>query len=124
MAKRKTLAVDFDGTIADYSAGYKGKGVFGEPIDGAREFIQKLHDEGWLIIIWTGRDENGLVSKYLDANKIPYDHINENPNQLNDSPKIFADVYLDDRGVNFDGSWKKAYKSISEFESWEGRKHN
>jgi adenylylsulfate kinase len=122
--RRKTLAVDFDGVIADYSEGDKGKGVFGSPIEGAAEYLQKLHDEGWMIIIWTAREEEGLLKKYLDANRIPYDHVNENPDQTHDSRKIFADVYLDDMGITFRGNWEKAYNEIKGFKSWEGKKRN
>lgn len=122
--KRKTLAVDFDGVIADYSKGYQGPDVFGSPIEGAAEFLQKLHDEGWRIIIWTAREEIGLLKKYLDANKIPYDFVNENPDQSTTAKKVWADVYLDDRGLTFTGDWQKAYKEIESFESWEGRKRN
>jgi len=121
MARRKMVAVDFDGTIADYSKRQQG---LGELLPGAREFLQKLHDDGWVIIIWTGRNENGLIAKYLDANKVPYDYINENPNGLSGSPKIYADVYLDDRGVTFTGSWEKAYNDIQKFQGWDGRKLN
>jgi len=124
--KRKILACDFDGVISDYSKGYQGKGVFGKVIEGAGEFLQKIHEDGWLIVIWTGRDEVGLVKKYLEANKIPYDYINENPENpmQSDSPKLFATVYLDDRAVTFHGDWKKSYYDIKDFQSWEGREHN
>jgi len=121
---RKTIAVDFDGVIADYSEGFKGRGRFGMPIEGASKFLKKLRDDGWKIIIWTARDELGQVRQYLESNDIPFDHINDNPDQITNSRKCVSDIYLDDRGVTFTGDWEKAYQDVKGFVSWEGRKRN
>jgi hydroxymethylpyrimidine pyrophosphatase-like HAD family hydrolase len=110
--------VDFDGVIADYSGGYQGMGVFGDPIPGAAESLQYLSKKGWKIVIYTGRGEKGLVSAYLNRYQIPFDAINQNVEGIHQaesmSPKPVADVYLDDRGISFNGSWDKALRDIDD----------
>ena len=49
---RRTIAVDFDGVIAEYD-GYKGPGVLGDPRQDVREALRELRSEGWKIIIHT-----------------------------------------------------------------------
>lgn len=115
---KKTLAVDFDGVISDYR-GYKGKGVFARPIDGVKDFFEKLKKEGWQIIVFTTRSETYMIEEYLNNYKIPYDFINHNPAnvELHLSPtKVIADVYLDDRAVTFKGRWDiDLFKEIAGF---------
>ena len=105
----KTLAVDFDGVIADYENGYKGVDVFGQPLPGAAETLQALKDEGWRIIIYTCRQDTPALYSYLENNQIPYDHINHNPDnpESTNRGKPLADVYLDDRAIRF-SNWHAA----------------
>lgn len=117
----KTLAVDFDGVIADYSQGFLGEDVFGEPLPGAVESLRRLKDAGWLIIVHTARKPTPALKAYLAAHQIPYDTINGDAivevadplgNPLEDAPrKPIADVYLDDRAVRFT-SWPEALESL------------
>jgi hypothetical protein len=101
------ICVDFDGVIADYTHAPKGWGIFGHPIDGARQALVKFKQEGHVIIIYTCRNEINLIKEYLRVYKIPYDYINESPlNNENSSHKPIADVYIDDRAVRFNGNWK------------------
>jgi len=46
--ERKTIAIDFDATIATYT-GWKGKGVFGPPVPGVKEALERFRKEGALI---------------------------------------------------------------------------
>jgi len=108
----KVVAVDLDGTILEYS-GWKGQKHFGKPIDGAKEALQKLKDEGYVIVIWTTRRNTADIAKVLNMYGIPFDYINENPYQPPDcSNKIYADVYVDDRAVGFRGDWSKALLEV------------
>jgi hypothetical protein len=103
----KTIAVDFDGVISDYR-GWKGKGNFAPPINGASEFLGQLRKEKWKIIIHTTRSETDKIAEFLNENKIPYDHINFNPDNVKfglSYGKPLADVYLDDRAIRFRGEW-------------------
>lgn len=51
---RKSVCVDLDGVLADYSAGWQGLDHIGDPIPGAREFLEQLHAISD-VVIWTTR---------------------------------------------------------------------
>ena len=101
---QKTICVDFDGVIADYSKGFQGKDVFGESLHGAGFSMGALRENGWRVIIFTTRPDTPALRAYLKKNGIPYDYINENPDQPEGSSgKVIADLYLDDRAFRFKG---------------------
>ena len=93
------IAVDFDGTVV-----FHRYPAVGEDIPGAAETLRKLQDQGHNLILFTMRSKQELV----DAVKWFYDHglrlysVNTNPTQLGwtDSPKVHAQLYIDDHGVN------------------------
>lgn len=116
MAK-KTICIDFDGVLADYSEGYQGKDIFGEMLPNADIATQVLKNNGWTIIVWTTRPVTDALKDWLKENKISYDYINENPDQPKDtSEKLMADIYLDDRAMTFHGVWNEwTVRSIAEF---------
>ena len=62
------IFLDFDGVIANYDQGFKGVGVFGEPLPNVKQTMDKLKGDGWKIIIFTARGELDLLKKYLDKN--------------------------------------------------------
>ncbi len=119
----KTLCVDFDGVICDHSEGWLGRGVFRDPIPGASAYLHKLKDLGWTIIIFTTRGEVEELTVYLNEHNIPFDHINENPNNPpnTNEGKPIASVYLDDRGLCFRGDWEEAFNSIVNFMPWQSQ---
>jgi hypothetical protein len=101
--RKRVLAVDLDGTLLKYD-GWKGDSYYGEPVQGMREVLQKIRNAGWIIVIWTTRGSKGAIQKHLANYNIPFDYINKNPGgPSGQSPKIFADVYLDDRAIRFEG---------------------
>ena len=127
MAKeKKTICIDFDGVLADYSEGYQGKDKFGELIPGADLGTQVLKEKGWTIIIYTTRPATAALKKWLEKNNVKYDYINENPDQPEDSKagcKIAADIYLDDRGITFQGQWSEwLLREIAEFQPCSAKK--
>lgn len=103
--KKRTICIDFDGVLHDYSEGYKGKDVFGEMIKGADVATKILKEAGNTIIIYTTRPATDALKDWLKKNNIQYDYINENPDQPKESEgcKLIADIYIDDRGITFDG---------------------
>lgn len=99
-----TLAVDLDGTLAD-TPPHTGRPPdlhIMQPRDGAAEAMRHFHDMGWQIIIWTVRDDYDEIKAWLKQHGIPWDHINENPDQPTTSPKIISDLYIDDRAIRPD----------------------
>ena len=127
--KQTILAIDFDGTIVEHD--YPN---IGELKEGVVEYINKLHEEGFYIIIWTVRDGLDLedVKTFLKENSIHYDAINENSmwflERLNEDPrfgkeyheprKIYADIYIDDKNLGKDGEedWEDIYNEIHNHE--------
>lgn len=118
------LAIDYDGTIADTNY----PTILGR-IKGAKKYINKLYNDGWYIIVWTCRcDDNtttfpmSMAKDWLYANEIPYHKMNEHHPALvltynNDSRKIAADFYIDDKSISGLPTWKKMYKYLSKFDS-------
>lgn len=118
------VAVDFDGVIAEYH-GWRGVGVYGSPVPGAVKALQELAKAGWDIVIWTCRAEDDLIADYLEDFNIPYTAINQRVENFTvGSPKIYADAYVDDKGIYFDmedpiDSWKRALTRLKEIEEKE-----
>lgn len=114
MTYKKVIAVDFDGTIcaSEYPK-------LGKRIKGAKKYINKLHDDGFGIVINTCRTQipSAKAIKWLKKEGINYDYFNCNvPERIEyfgmDCRKISADVYVDDKQVGELPPWKEIYKFI------------
>ena len=117
MAHKKNLAVDLDGTLFKYDK-FRSWDHFGEPNEGIVELLMKVKEAGWNIIIWTVRQETEKMKEHLAKYNIPYDYINWQPWPKDGSRKIAADVYLDDRGIRFDGKTEGLLEQILNFKPW------
>ena len=107
------LAIDFDGVIAQYDR-WKGFNVMGPPIKGARKYLNKLRQEGWILVVWTTRPFTSNLEFYLRQFDIPFVTVNKDIKNWYDNidHKIFANVFLDDkdiRSLNKKWSWWKTY---------------
>lgn len=118
-ASRRTIAVDFDGVIANYD-GWKGYGVLGHPRKDVVEALRGLCAEGWKIVIHTTRGDDE-VGGYLAQHDIPYHEINRNSDYKTKGMKPVADVYWDDRAVRYSGDARKDLELIYGFRTWSGR---
>lgn len=87
------IAVDFDGTLHDYKNPVKGRRM-GPPMPGAVEGIEALQDAGHEIIIHTVRGGSPQhILDWCDYYGIEVSGVTEiKPN---------ADIYLDDKGMQF-----------------------
>lgn len=112
------VAVDFDGTIANNAFPDITKA---ELMPNIKLFLDniKWHIEqkglNPIFVLWTCRSNNKLGNfldeavQYCKNNEIHFDYINESPQHPmfknikveNPSPKIHADVYIDDKTLNF-----------------------
>ena len=121
----KILAIDLDNTIAEFEHGWKGPNVFGDPIPGMKEVLNEIQKDGkWKIIIHTCRPDDDNLRRYLRDNDIPYDSINDCPwidmdGIQHDRSKMYADVYLDDRAIGFNGKTEGLAQRIKDFVPWE-----
>lgn len=97
------LALDVDGTLLHYD-GFKGRDEFGEAVQGMIEELNILKENKWVIVIWTCRPDTPALREHLKAQDVPFDYVNEHPwNGPDDPRKIHADVYADDKNVEFSG---------------------
>lgn len=121
--KQKIIAVDFDGVINSYKRGFVSHQDFDPPTHGVSEAMRRLKEDGWTIVINTCRpaEANGPIDEYCTENGIIFDFINDSPGDqgFETSPsKIYADVYLDDKAIRFDGNWKDALAKIEGCVEW------
>jgi len=116
--RKRVLAIDVDGTLLQYD-GWKGEAHYGDPIPGMKELLTKLRELGWVIVIWTTRGSDGALRNHLAKHNIPFDYVNKNPGgPPSSSPKVFADVYLDDRAVRFEGDTEGLLERILTATPW------
>lgn len=97
--KYTIYAVDFDGTLAE--SVWPG---IGAPNKALIHHLIKRRRDGNKIILWTCRCGKRLEEavSWCNSNGLKFDAVNENLSEMiehfdNDSRKIFADVYIDDK---------------------------
>ncbi len=118
-SSRRTIAVDFDGVIAEY-IGWRGNGVLGAPRPDVVKALGRLRSEGWKVIVHSARGEDEIAG-YLVQHGIPHDEINRNSDYQTSGAKPVADVYWDDRAVCYSGDAQRDIESIRSFRTWSGR---
>jgi hydroxymethylpyrimidine pyrophosphatase-like HAD family hydrolase len=116
---RRTIAVDFDGVIAEYD-GWRGIGVLGAPRSDVVKALNALRSEGWKVVVYTTRGKEEIAD-YLTKHAIPHDEINLNSDYRTNGAKPVADVYWDDRAVRYSGDAQKDIDTIRNFRTWAGR---
>lgn len=105
----KRVMIDFDGTIHKYSEGWKDGTVYDEPIPGAKQFIDQLKNNDFEVVVFTSRlsvsslgqdvanEQKEMIEDWLDEYDIVVDGVT--------AEKLPAVAYVDDRAVEFGGSW-------------------
>ena len=87
------IAVDFDGTVVTHAY----------PHIGSVPVLRELIDNGCRLILYTMRSGKLLddAAAWFARNDIPLYAVNENPAQKEwtESPKVFADLYIDDSAL-------------------------
>lgn len=114
--KSLVLAVDFDGTITEES--FPEVGALRQNADVV---LRKLYEDGHKIVINTCRTGKyeGLAEYFLIKHEIPFHFINSNLPELitkykQDSRKISADVYIDNRCLmGLPPTWDEIYEIIN-----------
>lgn len=87
----KWLAVDLDGTLAEFV--WPDPGV-GAPIPSAVRKVKEAVAAGWKVVIHTSRpwDNYEMIEMWLNQNEIPFHSIL--------CAKLLAAAYIDDRNIN------------------------
>jgi len=119
----KRIAIDFDDVIHRCDKGWYDGSIYGDPVDGIKEFINNLRYNGHIIIIHTSRIWRGCdTEQWTD---IQSDRICEMKDWLSKHNINFdtiwlgrgkpsADIYIDDRAYRFDtDNPYDSYKDIS-----------
>lgn len=98
-------AVDFDGTLC--KSNYPS---LGEPIQSIIDFCISKKSEGHKLILWTCRCGERLEEAvtWCQEHGLQFDAVNDNlpaMNELygNNSRKVFADYYIDDKNLVIEG---------------------
>ena len=119
------ICIDIDGTICETKSKNQSYSDV-NPLPGAIKYIQQLKNEGNTIILYTARNMktcNNNVGKvianigmttlsWLKKHNIPFDEIYFG--------KPLADVYIDDKGVEYH-RWDKTYERLKKIKK-ENRK--
>lgn len=95
------IAVDFDGTLCG-----NAWPAIGAPRNGVIDYVLWRQKGGAKLILWTNRTDQRLdeAVAWCRERGIIFDAVNENLSEMverfgGDCRKIFADEYLDDKGV-------------------------
>jgi hypothetical protein len=119
-ARQQTIAVDFDGVIANYE-GWTESSRIGAPRQDVVEALKVLRSEGWKIVVYSCRGSLE-IAPYLMEHAIPFDEINPGPPKPTKGPKPRATVYWDDRACCYSGNALEDLKRIRNFRTWSGRR--
>ena len=111
-----SYAVDFDGTLC------KNKfPEIGEPNYILIEMLKELRKQGNKIILWTCRVDHWLEEAvgWCKALGLEFDEVNNNlPEKIekwgNDTRKIYADFYLDDKAIQPPGLFYMGFMPVIE----------
>jgi len=111
--KKLTIAVDFDGTLCEFAFPDIGKQKIGHRM--LMDKLIELRKDGHKLILWTNRGDNEEYQVLTEAVEwckergLEFDTVNENlPNQKKlsgYSPKVMADIYIDDRALEFNAEY-------------------
>jgi hypothetical protein len=104
-AKGRRVMIDFDGVIHSYTSGWNGLTPTDPPVAGAKEFLEYLLEQGYRVDIFTARALHGggveAVKKWLADHDFPIVEVT--------ATKYGAEIYIDDRGYRFEGTWDELY---------------
>jgi hypothetical protein len=106
---KKIILIDLDGVLNTYTGGFDENNIPAIK-DGAREFIEQV-SENFELKLFTTRNKI-LASKWLVENNIDKYFVDIT------NTKDIAWLYIDDRCVNFNGSFDSLKNSIETFKPW------
>ena len=107
----ETICLDFDGVLHSYVSGWQGETVIADPpIHGTDKAVARLRKR-YRVVVHSARCNTKAgreaVERWLEQNGITVDEVCEH--------KPPAKVYVDDRGVRFDGKWEEVMVAVDAF---------
>ena len=113
--ERRNVCVDLDGVLADYSKGFRGLDIIGDPLPGAVEFTHALREK-YRVVVYTTRCKEDVgeaaegdppnpnrgkkeelaarIARWLDEHGFAYDEVYVGQG------KPWGVAYVDDRAVS------------------------
>ena len=111
---KPTIVFDFDGVIHSYVSGWKGEDIINDPpVKGIKETLEKLSKKYRIIVVSSRCNTMEGISAiidYMEKHKLYYDGVMKS--------KPPAKLYIDDRGLTFNGDVNKLLNDIENFEHW------
>lgn len=107
----KTLCIDFDGVIHNYSKGFQDGTLYDGPSDGLKSALEKLVKK-YRLICWTARlnDPHSKATKKDIINWLKKYDVYKYFDGISGT-KIPALAYIDDHGIHHT-SWKDTMKQL------------
>jgi hypothetical protein len=107
----ETICLDFDGVLHSYVSGWQGEtNIPDPPIHGTDRAIERLRSR-YRVVVHSARchspEGREAVEKWLEQHGIEVDEVCEH--------KPPAKLYVDDRGLRFDGNWDDVMVAIDAF---------
>ena len=107
--KEKTIAVDFDGVIHQYSNGFQGlHNAYDPPMPGVFEGLDELKKMGYRLIIVSSRPTEAIKKWLIKYNM-------ENYFEEVSNIKHPARYYIDDHAVRFEKNDSNSWKNVVQF---------
>lgn len=115
MSRTRCAVIDFDGTIVKHDFPR-----IGEPLPGAFDVMKELKENGWKLILWTCRENDGYkisrqflkdAVEFCRENGVEFDAVNEACMDVEFRPedglkrKVYGNVYIDDRNLGGFPGW-------------------
>jgi phosphoglycolate phosphatase-like HAD superfamily hydrolase len=106
--KEKTIAIDFDGVVHQYSRGFQGlENAYDPPMPGARCSLTILREKGYRLIIVSSRPVD-VINEWLKKEEM--DHFFDDVSNT----KHPARYYIDDHAIRFEKESESAWKDTLE----------
>lgn len=114
--KKRTIAIDFDGVIHQYSRGFQGlDNAYDPPMPGVRQSLGTLKSRGFRLVIVSSRPVE-VIEEWLKKFKM-FHFFEEITNT-----KLPAQYYIDDHAIRFDKNDEFAWEKTLSFIAWDRNK--